>query len=103
VDIVDIQIIRVIDGHIEIEVSGSHLVLRSVDGFLRFFSNFETIFILGSSCEVVEMSEFTERSNNIVRNSEPIDNTSTFEIEGISFFKDTSTDLRDILSCIRFT
>jgi len=103
VDIINIQIFRIIDAHIKIEVWWSDFVERSVDGFLRLFSDLHTFIILLNRCEIVEKCVFTERSNYVVGNSEPIDNASTSEIECIAFFKDTSTDLWDILSCIRLT
>lgn len=52
---------------------------------------------------VVLVSKFTERTNNVVRDSETITNTNTLEVEFIVLLKSLSSDGRNVLSCIGFT
>lgn len=102
-DVVNIEIVGVIDSHILVEVGGGNLELGSVDGLLGGGSNLETVLVLGSSSEVVLVSKFTEGTNDIVRNSETINNTNTLEVENVVLLDSLSNNGRDVLSCIRFT
>lgn len=100
VDVVDIKILRIVDGHILVEVGGSNLELGSVDGLLGGGSNLETVLVLSFSGKVVLVSEFTEGTNDVVRNSETINNTNTLEVENVVLLNSLSNNGGNVLSCV---
>lgn len=102
-DVVDIEIVGVIDGHVLVEVGGSNLELRSVDSLLGLGSNGETVLVLSFSGEVVLVGEVTERTDDVVGDSETINDTNTLEVEDVVLLDGSSNDGGNVLSCIRFT
>lgn len=85
-NVIDIQISRIVDTHILVEVWTSNLVLSVINSLLWLSSNLKTVLVLSLSSEVILVGKFTERTNNVVGNSEAINNTNTLEVEDVLFF-----------------